>query len=33
VIQTADVGWQAVGTGMDGASLGAYTAAFARVDQ
>ena len=33
VIQTADVGWQAVGTGMDGAALGAYTAAFARVDQ
>jgi hypothetical protein len=27
------VGWQAVGTGMDGAALGAYTAAFARVDQ
>lgn len=29
----ADVDWQAVGTGMDGAALGAYTAAFARVDQ
>ncbi len=28
----ADVDWQAVGTGMDGAALGAYTAAFARVD-
>lgn len=33
VVPTADVGWQAVGTGMDGAALGAYTAAFARVDQ
>ena len=32
VVQTGDVGWQAVGTGMDGAALGAYTAAFARVD-
>jgi hypothetical protein len=29
----ADVDWQAVGTGMDGAALGAFTAAFARVDQ
>jgi hypothetical protein len=29
----ADLDWQAVGTGMDGAALGAYTAAFARVDQ
>ena len=33
VVPTADVGWQAVGTGMDGTALGAYTAAFARVDQ
>jgi hypothetical protein len=33
VSPTADVGWQAVGTGMDGTALGAYTAAFARVDQ
>ena len=29
----ADVDWQAVGTGMDGAALAAFTAAFARVDQ
>ena len=29
----ADVDWQAAGTGMDGAALGAFTAAFARVDQ
>ena len=29
----ADVDWQAVGTGMDGAALAAYAAAFARVDQ
>lgn len=27
-----DMGWQAVGTGMDGATLATYTAAFARVD-
>jgi hypothetical protein len=33
VVPTADVGWQAVGTGMDGTALGAYTAAFGRVDQ
>ena len=33
VVPSADVGWQAVGTGMDGAALGGYTAAFARVDQ
>ena len=29
----ADVDWQAAGTGMDGAALGAFTVAFARVDQ
>ena len=29
----ADVDWQASGTGMDGAALAAFTAAFARVDQ
>jgi hypothetical protein len=29
----ADVDWQAVGTGMDAVALGAFTAAFARVDQ
>lgn len=33
VVPTADVGWQAMGTGMDATALGAYTAAFARVDQ
>jgi hypothetical protein len=29
----ADVDWQASSTGMDGAALAAFTAAFARVDQ
>ena len=33
VVPTADVGWQAVGTGMDGAALRAYTAALTRVHQ
>ncbi len=33
VLPAADIGWQVVGTGMDGTTLGAYAAAFTRVDQ
>ena len=35
IVRTAgsDIAWQAVGSGMDGTALGAYTAAFARVDR